>query len=235
MTNIVGVILARSGSSRVPDKNMKWLASKPLIYYTIREALKAKTLSRVIVGTNSRWYARVAKFYGAEVPYLQPEKVSGDVGPTPALLYCVEYLEDRENYPVDIVVLLEPTSPFRLAQDIDNAVNKFVRTEADSIISVCEVSQPPEWMFKLNGDKMVSLLGVDVSRFGRLPRKATSKCYIPNGCVFVVKRDVLMREHRIYGKDCRALIMPRERSVDIDTLEDFNYAEYKMLEKGKTL
>jgi len=226
LPNVVGIIPARSGSRRIPDKNLKILAGHPLIYYTIREALKAKTLNRVILATDSQHYADVARRYGAEVPYLQPKEISGDDMETDALIYCVNYLEKIEVYPVDVVVTLEPTSPFRLAKDIDDAVNKLFKTGADSVVSVCEISQPPHWMFRLDADRMISFLNVDTSRFGRTSRSELPKLYLPNGCVYVTRRDVLMNEKRIYGKDCRALIMPAERSIDIDTLEDFRYAEF---------
>lgn len=225
--NVVGMIPARSGSRRIPNKNLKILAGHPLIYYTIREALKAKTLNRVIVSTDSQHYANVAKQYGAEAPFLQPKEISGDyVGTTPVLIHCVNYLEKKEGYPVGVIVTLEPTSPFRLAKDIDDAVNKLLETAADSVVSVCEISQPPHWMFKLDGDRMIPFLNVDMSRFGRMTREELPTLYIPNGAVYVTRRDVLMNEKRIYGKDCRAFIMPTGRSIDIDTLEDFKYAEF---------
>ena len=231
--NVVGIIPARSGSRRIPNKNLKMLAGYPLICYTIREALKAKTLNRVIFSTDSQAYANVAKRYGAEVPFLQPKEISGDVGTTPVLIHCVNYLEKNEGYPVGVVVTLEPTSPFRLAEDIDNAVNKLCETGADSVVSVCGISEPPHWMFKLDGDRMIPFLNVDVSRFGRITRKDLPKLYLPNGCVYVTRRDVLMHEKRIYGKDCRALIMPAERSIDIDTFEDFRYAEFCLSKSHK--
>lgn len=230
--NIVGIIPARSGSRRIPDKNIKMLSGHPLIYYTIREALKAKTLNRVIFSTDSQRYADIAKSYGAEAPFLQPKEISGDdAGTTLVLIHCINYLENNESYPVDVVVTLEPTSPFRISKDIDDAVNKLLQTGADSVVSVREISEPPHWMFKLDGDKMISFLNVDTSRFGRISRNQLPKLYIPNGAVFVTRRDVVMKEKRVYGRDCRALIMPAERSLDIDTLEDFRYAEFCLRRK----
>jgi len=231
--NVVGIIPARSGSRRIPNKNLKMLAGYPLIYYTIREALKAQTLKRVIVSTDSQRYADVAKGYGAEAPFLQPKEISGDVGTTPVLIHCVNYLEKNEGYPVSVVVTLEPTSPFRLAKDIDDAVNKLFETGADSVVSVREISEPPHWMFKLDHDRMIPFLNVDVSRFGRITSKDLPKLYLPNGCVYVTRRDVLMNEKRVYGKNCRALIMPAGRSNDIDTFEDFRYAEFCLSKRKK--
>jgi len=222
--HVVAVIPARSGSKRVPNKNVKLLGGHPLIYYTIREALKAKTLSRIIFSTDSPEYAELARSYGAETPYLQPKEISGDVGTFPVLKYCVDYLEQVENYKVDVIVTLEPTSPFRVAQDIDDAVNKLLETGCDSVVGVREIKEPPAWMFTLNSDTMQPFLGGDTSQLGLsgdLPR-----LFLPNGCVYVTQRDVLMSEGRIFGKDCRALIMPPERSLDIDGPEDFGYAEF---------
>lgn len=227
MVKVVGVIPARSGSQRVKDKNIKPLAGRPLIYYTIREALKAKTLDRVIVSTDSKHYADIARGYGAEVPFLRPKEISGeDVCMSPVLIHCVEYLEKHEDYYVDAVATLQPTSPFRVALDIDNAVDKLFATGADSVVSVREVTEPPNWMFRLEGDKMVRFRE-DIDIRTKLPN-----LYLPNGAVFVTRRDFLMKERRIYGENCWALVMPPERSLDIDTPEDFEYAEYLMKKRG---
>lgn len=229
--HVVGVIPARSGSVRILHKNLKLLGGHPLICYTIREALKARTLSRVIFSTDSERYARIARKHGAETPYLQPKHISGDVGTTPVLTYCVNYLEKTENYEVDAVVTLEPTSPFRLAQDIDDAVNKLLITGCDSVVALREIREPPHWMFKLSGDKMRSFLNVDTSELGKISSKDLPKLYLPNGCIYVTLRDVLMNENRVFGKDCRAFVMPAERSLDLDTLEDFRYAEFCLQQK----
>jgi len=223
--NVVGIIPARSGSRRLPDKNIAKLGGRPLIYYTIREALRAKTLDRVVVSTDSPRYAEIARRYGAEVPFLRPPKISGDVDTVLVLKHAVGHLE-RGGYPVDVVVTLQPTSPFRKAEDIDNCVNKLLETGADSVVSVREIKEPPAWMFRLEGDRMVPFLeGTDTAGLGGMIFQDLPRLVIPNGAVYATRRDVVVREGRIYGRDCRAYVMPPERSIDIETKEDLILAE----------
>lgn len=223
--NVLGIIPARSGSTRIKNKNIARLGGYPLIYYSIREALKAKTLNRVIVSTDSQYYAEIAHNHGAEVPFLRPPELSGDVDTTLVLKHCIEYLE-KKGYPVDVVVTLQPTSPFRKAEDIDNCVDKLIETGCDSVVSVREVSEPPEWMFKVEGDKMTPFMeNIDTSKLGGLIFQDLPKLVIPNGAVFVARRNVVMKENRIYGRDCRAYIMPFERSIDIEEPRDLKLAE----------
>jgi CMP-N-acetylneuraminic acid synthetase len=222
--NVVGVIPARSGSQRVRDKNIARVGGYPLIYYTIREALKAKTLSRVIVSTDSQYYAEIAHNHGAEVPFLRPPEISGDVDTTLVLKHCIWYLENR-GYPVDVVVCLQPTSPLRKAWDIDACVNKLLETGCDSVVSVREITEPPQWMFRLEEDRMVPFTDVDTARLGGMIFQDLPKLYMPNGAVYCARRNVVMNENRIYGRDCRAYVMPPERSLDIETPEDLRLAE----------
>jgi len=233
--NVLGIIPARSQSRRVRDKNIKPLAGRPLIYYTIREALKAKTLNRVIVSTDSKYYADIARESGAEVPFLRPKRISGDdVGTTPVLIHCIEYLEKHEHYHVDVIVTLQPTCPFRLALDVDHAVKKLFATGADSVVSVREVTEPPHWMFTLKADKMTPFLGMDTGKLGLMTRAKLPKLYLPNGAVYVTRTDVVMNQRRIYGEDCRAIIMPPQRSLDVDTPQEFEYAEYLMKKRRES-
>lgn len=224
---MVGIIPARSKSKRLPHKNIKWLHRFPLMAYTITRALKTQTLDRVIVSTDSKYYMKIARTYGAEA-FRQPIGLSGDSDSLlRAIQFCVRKIERYEK--VDIVAILQPTSPFRTSEDIDKAVYMLMNTLAESVISVCEVSEPPQWMFYIfNEGKMISFLGVDKTQFnnGEMMQNKLPKLFLPNGAIYVVRRNCLMQQNRIYGKDCRAYIMPVERSLDIDTENDFKLAEF---------
>lgn len=222
--NVVGIIPARSGSQRIRDKSIAKLGGYPLIYYTIREALKAETLNRVIVSTDSQLYAEIAVNHGAEVPFLRPPEISGDCDTTLVLKHCVEFLE-KGGYPVDVVVCLQPTSPLRTAMDIDNCVNKLLETGANSVVSVREVKEHPAWMFRLEGDRMVPFTDVDTAKLGGMIFQDLPRLYVPSGSVYVTRRNTLMKENRIYGRDCRAYVMPPKRSIDIETPNDLKLAE----------
>lgn len=223
--NVVAIIPARGGSKSIPGKNIKKLAGKPLIAYTIGEALKAKTLSRVIVSTDDEKIAKIAKKYGAEVPFKRPAYLATDTAHTPPVIkHAVKYLEKKEDYKVDIIVTLEPTSPFRKAEDIDTAVNKLVRTNADSVVTICEVEYPPFWMQKLKGDKLLPFVKSKFD-YNLFERQELPKVYKPNGVVYVTRRDLLMKKNKLTGGDVRGVKMGVKRSLDINSLTDFMLAE----------
>jgi len=220
---IVAVIPARGGSKGIPWKNMQDLAGKPLIAYTVEVALKSKTLDRVIVSTDDVKIAEIAKSYGAEVPFLRPTELAKD--DTPGLLvvqHAVRYLEDVEAYKVDIIVILQPTSPLRSERRIDETVKKLLRTEADSVITVCKVKHHPFWSFIVKGDRLYpfSKKGIIIRKRQDLP-----DTYAVNGAVYAVRRDVLFEQNSVFGRDTRAIVMPHEESVDIDDYFDLFTAE----------
>lgn len=191
--------------------------------------MKAESLKQIFVTTDNKHYIEIAHEYGAEA-YLQPPRLSGDSASLlQAIQFCVRKIERTEK--VQVVVILQPTTPFRLSKDIDDAVEMLMNTHAESVVSVCEVSEPPQWMFYIfNGGKMVSFLGVDRAKFnsGEMIHSKLPKLFLPNGAIYVTQRKCLMEQNMIYGKDCRAYVMPQERSLDIDTEEDFKLAEYLM-------
>jgi N-acylneuraminate cytidylyltransferase/CMP-N,N'-diacetyllegionaminic acid synthase len=223
MLRSVGVIPARGGSKGIRHKNTRYLAGKPLIAYTIEAALRSKTLRRVIVSTDDTEIAEVAKSYGAEVPFLRPAELAKD--DTPSLLvvqHAVKYIEKDERRKLDVVVLLQPTSPLRNHEYIDDAVKKLLETGADSVITVCKVRHHPFSCFTFEGDRLFpfSRKGISVSRRQDLP-----EVYAENGAVYAVRRNVLLEQNSVYGKDTRAVVMPYEQSIDIDDYFDFFVAE----------
>lgn len=222
---ILAVIPARLGSKRVPKKNIKILAGEPLIAYTIKSALKSKLLDRIIVSTNDKKIAEIAKKYGAEVPFLRPFSLAKDETQTlPAIQHAVSYLKKSEGYIMDIIVVIQPTSPLVIAQDIDDAIKKMINKNTNSCITVCEVSERPEWMYFVKNDKFKPLLKPVLNK--KQQKQDLPKIYIANGAVYATKRDALMKDNKIVDKNnLTTLIMPRERSIDIDEPIDFKIAE----------
>jgi len=219
---VVAIIPARDGSKAIPRKNIKPLNGKPLISYTIAEALKSSLLGRVIVSTEHREIAEIAAGCGAEI-IERPVELAQDDTPTLAVLqHAIRYLEEQEDYSLDLVVILQPTSPLRVVADIDGAIQKLMTVGCDSVVSVCEVDHPPWWMYTLEEDKLQPILegGEKITR-----RQDAPKVYKPNGAVYVTHRDVIMKQNRVMGDDTRAFMMPPERSLDIDTEIDFMLAE----------
>lgn len=226
---IVAIIPARGGSKGISRKNIKLLSGKPLIVYTIEVALKCECLSRVIVSTDDEEIADISKKYGAEV-IIRPHSISGDKSPvTDALRHTTEFLFKNENYKPDAIVLLQPTSPLRNAEDINLAVFKFLSGRYGSVVSVCEVRENPYLFYKLENDFLVSLIS---SEYNYAPRQEIPKIYKLNGAVYVFKKELLMIGDKLIGHKTGFIVMPVGRSVDIDTLADFVLAEAVLKNKN---
>jgi len=222
---VVAIIPARGGSEGVYRKNIKLLAGKPLISYTITEALKSRLLDKAVVSTEDREIAEIAAGYGAEVIERPAELARDDIPTLPVLQHAIHHLEEAGDYAVGLVVLLQPTSPLRTVADIDGCIQKLRATGSDSVVSVCEVDYSPYWMFTLDGDRLKRLMegGEKITR-----RQDAPRVYKPNGAVYVTRRDVIMEQNKVMGDDTRAFMMPAERSLDIDTEIDFRLAEILM-------
>jgi N-acylneuraminate cytidylyltransferase/CMP-N,N'-diacetyllegionaminic acid synthase len=223
---ILAVIIARGGSKGVLKKNIKKLAGKPLISYTIDAALNARTLDKVIVSTDDREIAKIAQDLCAEVPFMRPKYLAQDATPVvPVVQHAVKIIEKLDGRRVDIVVLLQPTSPLRIVSDIDKGVRKLVKTKADSVVGVCKLEYlcHPYLIKRLKGDRIYPYLK---SKRVYDRRQEVPNLYRLNGALYVVQRDTLMKKGTFFGKDLRALIMDHARSIDIDTKFDFKVAEF---------
>ena len=159
MANILGVITARGGSKGVPRKNIKDLGGKPLIAYTIEVAKKSELITHLITSTDDQKIAEIAKKYGCNVPFLRPKELARDNTPTlPVLQHATEFMEKKLGIKFDYLVLLQPTSPFRIAEDIDKTIQLLIDTpEADSSVSICEVekNQHPMKAKRLKGNRVL--------------------------------------------------------------------------------
>ncbi len=219
--SIIAIIPARGGSKGIPRKNIKKLGSKPLIAYTIEEALKSKCLDHVFVSTEDPEIANISKEYGAQV-IDRPASLAKDTSKTvDAVLHAIEYLE-RDGIHPHTVVLLQPTSPLRDVEDIDAAVNLFLDNECDSVISVCEPDHSPFWCFTISGKYLKPILDkkFDDTRRQDLPRVVT-----PNGAIYISSPETIRRYKGFQRDRIIPYCMPPERSIDIDKPLDFTIAE----------
>ena len=222
--NILGVIVARGGSKGVPNKNLKPIDSKPLIQYTIESAQNSKFLSHTIVSTDSPEISDFAKSLGANVPFLRPDNLADDfIGPLPTLIHAKKFYENNGNK-ADAIMMLQPTAPFRSTDDIDGSIELLKKTKSDSVISVVDVgAHHPARMKYIKDGKLID---PDIcEEYENQRRQELEKMYIRNGSIYLTKSEVI-DQMSFKGKDCRAWIMPWERSVNIDTAEDFLYAEW---------
>lgn len=219
---MLALIPARGGSKGLTNKNIKLLNGKPLIAYSIEAANTSNGVSRVIVSTDSKEIAGIAQEYGAEVPFLRPDKLAKDETKSiDVYKYVLNELHRREGRFYDEFMILQPTSPLREAEDIDNAINLFIAKNADSVISYCQEHHPIKWHKFITPDGKFSNIFED-SISNRQEERPT---YFPNGAIYIFKSDLIFKD-LYYSENSYAYIMDRNKSVDIDTIEDFEYAEW---------
>lgn len=218
----LGIITARSGSKGVKDKNIRKLAGKPLIAYTIENALQSQYIDEVMVSTDSDIYAAIAKKYGANVPFLRSDENAADTASSiDVVIEVLSEYEKRKQY-FDNIVLLQPTSPLRTYKNIDEAFQLFYEKKADSVVSVCECEYSP---------LLCNILPKDLNLFGfiksenNLRRQDLERFYRLNGAIYISKVSALTATRSFYGKNSYAYIMEQRESVDIDTELDFEYAQ----------
>jgi len=230
---VIAIIPARGGSKKIPRKNIAPLGSKPLIAYTIEEARKSKYVDRVIVSTDDEEIAKIAKRYGAEVPFLRPKRLAKDTSPSLlVVLHALDYLEKKEYSP-NIIVFLQPTSPFRKARHIDAAIKKI--KGANAVAGICEVKQHPYFMMQEKNRFLKSFLKI---KKRPLRRQDVPKIYVFNASVYVAKRGYYDKVKKtdpvapIYGGKVRGVKMDEISSIDINTPLDLLLAN-AILEKGR--
>lgn len=223
---ILGLIPARGGSKGIPQKNIKLLCGKPLIVYTIEEALKSKYLTKVVTSTDDEVIARIAKENGSEVVNRPKELATDNSLVIETVKYTINFIEYKEGLKFDYVILLQPTSPLRTVKDIDNSIRKMIDLNADSVVSVTEVGDKhPARMKIIVNERIVDIFDKSLDF---APRQELPKIYIRNGAVYGAKREVIFKNNSLRGDDCVAYIMPEERSINIDTEIDFLLAELLM-------
>lgn len=221
---IVCVIPARGGSKGIPRKNIKLLAGKPLIAYTIGHALQSQYIDRTIVSTDDREIADISRQYGAEAPFMRPADLAGDhVATIDVLLHAVQWLEKQEKYDFDILVLLHATTPLRSVDDINSCIKMIVETKSDNVFSVTEAHRNPYFNMVEAGDDGIATLS---KKGDYATRQSAPKVYDMNASIYVWWKDVLKSEKKIFLKKSHIYIMPKERSIDIDDDFDFKVAEF---------
>jgi len=219
---VLAVIAARGGSKGLPRKNILPLAGKPLIAWSIECASQSKYIDRCIISTDDQEIANVAKEWGGDVPFLRPAELARD--DTPGILPVMHAVENIGGY--DLVVLLQPTSPLRTPSDIDGCLKTMTDANAPACVSVTPAEQSPFWMYMITekGTLKPVLDGADRD----VPRQRLPDVYVLNGAVYAAEIEWLKETRSFLTGETVAYVMPRERSVDIDTLDDFRMAEMMM-------
>lgn len=231
---ILGVILARGGSKSIPRKNIKLLRGIPLIAYTVCEGLRSKYIDRLIVSSDDDEIRNIAMLYGAEAPFRRPSELSDDKATSSAAIkHTVDWVEADEGKTYDYIIELMCTNPMKTSEDIDVIIEKLVKTGADSVIGVCRLEEHhPIRIKKITDDKIEDFCLPEIPETRRQDLKPAA--YIRNGSVYALDRDVFMAKGIRYGtKNSRPYIFPPERTVNIDSWDDWHTVEY--LFKNKDL
>lgn len=221
----IAIIPARSGSKGLKDKNIKLLNGKPLMAYTIEAALKSAQFDEVMVSTDSEKYAEIAKSFGAKVPFLRSAETSTDKASSWDTVAEVlgRYAENSQTF--DTLCLLQPTSPFRTAEDIKKAYKLYTSKANFAVISVCEAEHSPLWCGHLpESGEFLNFINQDAMK----QRQAGGEFYRLNGAIYIVNCEKFKTDRYFYQSGSFAYIMPQERSIDIDTALDFKMAEFLM-------
>ncbi len=217
---VLAVIPARGGSKGIPRKNIKMLAGKPLIAWTICAAIDSGVVDKLVVSTDDEEISSVAHSWGAEIPVLRPAKLAQDE--TPSMDVVLHIAEQTQGF--EWLLLLQPTSPLRSADDIRNIVNIALEHRASSVVSVCKSSASPAWMYRLNDSgQLRSILQRD-NHLNR--RQDICPTYQLNGALYLMRREWLMTNKKFIDDDTIAYLMPPERSADIDTQLDWDWTEF---------
>lgn len=221
-TCVLAVIPARSGSKRIPNKNIRVFAGKPLIAYAIEQAKRVSFVDRVVVDTDSPKIAAIAKKYGAETPYLRPKRLAQDTSQgVDAILYLLKRLRKEQNYLPTHVMILQTTSPLREQSDIERSWELMKNTDATTVLTVC--STHPKLYYL---DKSRNIILANGAESQSTNTQAWRPAYILNGCfVYIVKTSALLKEKRVITKKTKAIVCDKWRSVDLDEPEDWVLAE----------
>jgi CMP-N,N'-diacetyllegionaminic acid synthase len=225
---ILAIIPARGGSKGIPKKNLVALAGKPLVVYSIEQALKTSRITRVVVSTDDKAIARVSQKAGAEVIF-RPAKISGDKATSEsALLYTLNYLQEKEGYAPDLVVFLQATSPLREHFDIQKAIETLIKDRADSLFSA-SLFHGFIWR---RGKKVLKSFNYDFKN--RLRRQEIPEEYLENGSIYIFKPWVLRKFANRLGGRIATYVMPSWKAFQVDEVEDLGICEFYIKRKLAT-
>ncbi len=229
---ILAIIPARGGSKSIPHKNILPVLGKPLVVHAIEAALQSARVDAVIVSTDDEATATLAREAGADVPFLRPAEISGDTSrDIEYLQHALDWLERDRGWRPEIVVMLQPTSPGRTGKDIDAVIDLMERENADSVRTMIDPGHynPFKMWVEISAGHLVPLLSI--TKYKKLgadvPRQALPRYFVPFGLVYAT-RAKFIRRGKVWGPNLKAFMVPKERMVDIDSVEDLQEAEEKL-------
>jgi N-acylneuraminate cytidylyltransferase len=226
---VLAMIVARGGSKGLPGKNVAPCGGRPMIDWTVLAARASRYVDRTIVSTDDSDIVAAARAAGAEVPFVRPAHLATDEA---SMQVVVEHAIATVGAGYDVGVLLQVTSPLRIAADVDGAIELLERTGAPSVVGVVEAVKSPYMMFSIGGDERIQPLFPVQSKVSR--RQALPKVYSPNGAVYVFDLTWFLAKRLFFSPETAAFVMPSERSVDVDTRLDLALADMLLQERSKS-
>ncbi len=225
--SVLGVILARGGSKGLPRKNVRELVGKPLIAWTIEAGQESEHIDRLILSSDDQEIIRVAEEYGCEVPFHRPSRLAeDDTSSFDALLHALSQVESHHY-----TVLLQPTSPLRIVEDIDGTIERCHESDAPSCVTVTKTEKPPEWMYILREDHGLVPVVEQGEKASR--RQEVQDVYVLNGAVYVAVTAHLKNKRRFICDNTKGYPMPQVRSPDVDKMIDLKWCEFLLRSAGE--
>lgn len=233
--SVLAIIPARGGSKGLPGKNIKSLCGKPLLVWSLEQALKSKYLDTIFVSTDSKEIANIAKQYGAEIPFLRPPELAADNSPTSdAIIHTLESFERTGKF-YDYLVLLEPTSPLRKPEDIDVAIKSLVKNQdADTLVSLGEIHmEHPMIVKKIDESGRVVPYVENVKKIHQ--RQQADKAYFPYGVIYISKVSEFKKNLTFYTQRTIPYFIERWQNFEVDDEIDFAVIETIMAMKTEVI
>lgn len=222
--NLLGLVVARGGSKGVLRKNLRLVAGKPLLHWTFEAALRSRSIRRTILSTDDAEMAAYARSKRIEVPFMRPPELATDsASAIDVTLHALQWLDSREGYQPDYVVLLQPTSPLRLAEDIDGAADRAAERDAAAVVSVVKCGAHPCLARRMDENGQLRPF-LDTPLF-ESRKQDLPPAFTPNGAVYVARTEVLRARRSWHPEGALGYVMPAERSLDIDSEWDLSLAD----------
>jgi len=219
--SVLAIIPARGGSKGVPRKNLKLLGNKPLIAHTIETALKCEAITHLITTSDDDEILQLAESYGSMIIKRPPELAMDETKMPPVVTHVIESMREQ-SVEYDTIILLQPTCPFRLAEDIDEALGMIENGHTDSVISVCEVGDHhPARMYQINEGGLNAFM----PEWEKENRQNLPNLYHRNGVIYALKRALFEEKQTFFIDNSKPLVIPSERAINIDEPFDFTIAE----------
>lgn len=231
---VIAIIPARGGSKSIPYKNIALLNGKPLIYYSIREAKLAKKLDWFIISTDDKKIAKIAKQFGADVPFLRPKKYAHDTTSDLSVFkHALLWLKKNRKWNPEIIINLRPSEPFHTAEEIDQVINLMQKSNCDSIKTIIKAPVHPYKMWYLGKDnKLIPVIKTRfrISHGPDYPRQKLRPVYLQDGYIDATRSKFILngKKSNMFGKNFRGLIRNDPNVIDIDSPEELLRAQEKM-------